>query len=90
MDFTQEEKERINQLYGNDFADITPEDALLIGRWESWKATNADEHKARIEAIQEESELKLKQSEMEFKQAMDNLRELHDMALERLKAVSNG
>ena len=39
MDFTNAEKERINQLYGTDFENITPEDALLIGRWEAWKAT---------------------------------------------------
>ena len=90
MEFTQAEKERINQLYGNDFEGITPDDALLIGRWESWKALNEDEHKAKIEAIKAESDLKLEQSKTEFQQAIDNLRELHDRAVERLENLSNG
>ena len=90
MDFTQEEKERINQLYGTDFKDITPEDALLIGRWEAWKATQESEHQAKIEAIKAETELKLKQSETEFAQAMRNLNELHQAALKRLEVFDNG
>lgn len=90
MDFTQAEKERINQLYGNDFADIAPDDALLIGRWEAWKATQASEHQARIDAIKAESDLKLEQSKTEFEQAFANLRELHNMALERLAVIDDG
>jgi len=90
MEFTQAEKERINELYGNDFQGITPDDAVLIGRWESWKAVNEDEHKAKIEAIKAESDLKLEQSKTEFQQAIDNLRELHDRAVERLENLSNG
>lgn len=90
MEFTQAEKERINELYGNDFQGITPDDAVLIGRWESWKALNEDEHKAKIEAIKAESDLKLEQSKTEFQQAIDNLRELHDRAVERLENLSNG
>ena len=90
MDFTQEEKERINQLYGTDFKDITPDDAMLIGRWEAGKATQESEHQAKIEAIKAETELKLQQSETEFAQAMSNLNELHQAALKRLEVFDNG
>lgn len=90
MEFTNEEKERINQLYGNDFADITPDDALLIGRWEAWKATEDEKHKAEMESMRELSETRINASREEHELAMNNLEELHRLAVERFKAVSDG
>lgn len=90
MEFTNEEKERINQLYGTDFKDITPNDALLIGRWEAWKATQESEHRAKIEALKAESNVKAQYAQEEHEQAMHNLQELHDAALKRLEMVENG
>ena len=89
-EFTNAEKERINQLYGNDFEGITPEDAKLIARWESAKAVNAEEHRARIEAIETETAAKLKQSEKLHKQAMSNLKALQQAALDRAGAFEDG
>ena len=85
-----EEKERINQLYGNDFADITPDDAMLIGRWEAWKATQEAEQQAKIEAIKAETDLKLEQCRAQFDASMENLNELHNAAMRRLEALNNG
>ena len=62
MDFTNEEKERINQLYGNDFQDIAPEDAQLIARWEAWKAVQESEHQAKLQAMQDEANAKILES----------------------------
>ena len=89
MDFTQAELERINLLYGTDFKDITPDDALLIGRWEAQKAVREDEHRARIEAMNEKTKKDIEHSTELFEKSMANLEELHDMALSRLKAVEN-
>lgn len=88
-EFTKAEIERINQLYGTDFKDITPDDAMLIGRVEAYKATQEGEYKARIKAIEEESELRRKQSEEVHAQAMENLETLAKAARERLKAVED-
>lgn len=93
MDFTNEEKERINQLYGTDFKDITPEDAQLIGRWEAWKATEDARYKAELKALQDEADLKMKNASALYEQARDNLTELHDKALARfdkLEGVEDG
>ena len=90
MDFTNAEKERINQLYGNDFEGITPEDASLIGRWEAWKATNDAEYQAKIAILQTEAQAKLEQSESLYRQAKSNLEELRDAALARLEAIDHG
>lgn len=87
MDFTQEEKERINQLYGTDFKDITPDDALLIGRWEAWKATQNSEHQAKISAIKAESVQNLINSKMIANKAMEDLETLTKIAQQRLGAI---
>lgn len=88
--FTNEEKERINQLYGNDFQNITPDDALLIGRWESAKALTSAEFDARQAAIEAETQAKLEQSQAVFEQAMSNLNEQHEAAMKRLGAFNDG
>lgn len=88
-EFTKAEIERINQLYGTDFKDITPDDAMLIGRVEAYKAMQDAEYKARIKAIEEEAELRRNQSIEEHKQAMANLETLAKAAHARLKAVED-
>lgn len=90
MEFTNEEKERINQLYGTDFKDITPDDALLIGRWEAWKATQESEHRAKIEALKTESDIKAQYAQEEHEKAMNDLQELYDAALKRLEMIEDG
>ena len=89
-EFTKAEIERINQLYGTDFKDITPDDAMLIGRFEANKALQKDEHRAKLEAIQAESENRMRICEEEHKQAMGNLKALQAKALARLERVENG
>lgn len=90
VDFTNAEKERINILYGNDFKDITPDDALLIGRWEAAKAVREEEHQAKIEAMLTETKAKVAATNEHAAQAMSNLKELHAKALERLERIENG
>ena len=89
-EFTNEEKRRIDLLYGNDFQDITPEDAQLIGRWEAFKAVNESKHQAELKAIEDEAQEKALAARLESEQTLANLQELHDMAIARFKAVSNG
>lgn len=90
MEFTNAEKERINELYGNDFLDITPGDAPLIAKWERFKAVNADEHLVKTEALITESRESLLQAEKQAAFAMETLELCRDEALARLEAVSNG
>lgn len=87
MDFTNEEKERINQLYGNDFKGITPEDAALIGRWEAWKATQQGEYQAKLEALQAETQAKIETAQAESDKAMENLEAMRQAALARLEGI---
>ena len=89
-ELTKAEIDRINKLYGNDFKDITPDDALLIAKFERMKAQQEGEYLARIEAINKENEQNIKQSKAEHEKAMQNLEELQAKALARLERVENG
>lgn len=57
-DFTKEELNRINQLYGNDFEDITPDDATLIIRYEQGKTEEETLASEQVKAIHDELEAK--------------------------------
>ena len=90
MDFTNEEKERITQLYGNDFADITPDDALLIGRWEAWKATTEAAYQAQMQSIKEQTDAVVIETRSLYEQARNNLQALQNAALARLERFDDG
>ena len=87
MEFTNAEQERINQLYGNDFKDITPDDAQLIARWESWKATQDLEYRAKTDALKAETQAKMEESKRIADKAMADLEELKLAALARLERL---
>lgn len=89
-EFTNEEKERINILYGNDFTDIKPEDASLIARWEQAKALRDAEFQQQSELAKAETEARIVAANEHAAQAMSNLKELHAKALERLERIENG
>lgn len=89
MEFTHEEIERINQLYGNDFKDITPNDAALIGRWESHKAVKNAELQAQLEAIKEVSQARIAASKEQAENSKTALQELKEAALRRLEVIEN-
>lgn len=89
-DFTNEEKDRINELYANDFADITPDDALLIARFEQAKALNDAEFQAQQDALQAETQAKIDLSAEYYEQAISNLNEQHEAAMRRLGAFNDG
>ena len=89
MEFTNAEKDRINQLYGNDFADITPDDALLIAKWEQYKAETNAELQAKIDAIKDETAERKEQARKIADKAKRNLTELKNAAMRRLEHIEN-
>lgn len=87
MEFTNTEQERINQLYGNDFTDIKPEDAELIARWEAWKASQELEYKAKTDALKAETNAKMEESKRIADKAIADLEYLKNAALARLERL---
>ena len=90
MDFTNEEKQRIDQLYGNDFKDIMPDDALLIARWEAWKATNEEMHQREMEELKRKTDEQISMLEKKSEEALTLLHELKERAIERFERLDNG
>ena len=89
-EFTKEEIEKINQLYGTDFADVTADDIKLIQRWEQYTTKNNEEINATLEAIEKENEEKLKLARSEHTEAMKNLNELVKAAKARYERFDDG
>lgn len=89
FDFTNEEKDRINQLYGNDFKGITPDDAQLIARFEQFKAVQNAKFKAESEAIAAQAQANLENANRIAETALANLNELHERAIARLDRFEN-
>ena len=87
MEFTNAEQERINQLYGNDFDNVTADDIQLIARWEAAKAMRELHYQAKLEALKTETEAKIAQSEAVSEKAMSDLEELKNAAMARLERL---
>lgn len=90
MEFTKEERARIDNLYANDFKGITPDDAQLVARFERFMAKQEAESDAYIQTIKDESAKRVAQAKRVSDKAIKNLNELHDAALARLDGVNNG
>ena len=88
-EFTKEEQNRINLLYGTDFKDATPDDFKLISRWERYKATNDEEYKLKKEAIEQETQAKIELAREKEKLAIDVLKAKAAAAREKLERVKN-
>lgn len=89
-EFTQAEKARIDELYGNDFAGITPADIPLIQKYEQFKTVNEARFKAEIEAMQKEAEAKIIEAHETAKLARDLLEERAQRSRERWEVLRNG
>ena len=88
-EFTNEEKHRIDLLYGEDFKseDFTPDDVKLIQRWEKWKAEQDAELQARIEAMKAESASNIERADAAAKAMQKNLKEFASKARKRYKEL---
>lgn len=89
-DFTKEELNRINQLYGNDFKGITPDDAYLIGRWERAKTEAEVLANEQVKAIHDELEAKREVCAAQVDESRQRLANLVEEAKARYEVSCNG
>ena len=89
-DFTNEEKHRIDVIYGNDFKDLTIDDVKLIQKYEAYKARNDEIVQAKIKAIEAESAAQIKETKKTEKLARDILTAKAEAARERWEVLRNG
>ncbi len=89
MEFTNAEKRRIDELYGNDFQGVTPDDMPLVQRWEQHKAQLHVKRDAEIAALNEENAARLEKVKQEAEYAAETLKMLRDKAVARYERGHN-
>lgn len=89
-EFTTDEKQRIDMLYGTDFEEIKPEDAKLIARYEAWKTRQETLGTIEAEQIRATAENNRANANEYAKQAMQALEDMKVAALARLESIENG
>jgi archaellum component FlaC len=90
MEFTKEERTRIDTLYASDFKGATPDDVQLIARFARFLGKQEAESDAYIQTVKEESAKRVAQAKRISDMAIKNLNELHDAAIAHFGGVGNG
>lgn len=85
MSFTKAELNKIDSLYANDFANVTPEDVPLIIRWELDAYAANIEYDEKLKALKEESAARLAKVKKEAEYSAETLRILRDEAVARYR-----
>ena len=88
-DFTNEEKERINQLYGNDFAETTYDDIQLIIRWEYSKGVHDGANSEEARLMREKTQADIDKAQAEADLARAEFEALVNKAKARYEEVSD-
>ena len=89
-EFTNEEKHRIDVIYGEDFKELTADDVKLIQKWEAYKAQQDAIVQAQKDAIEKEMKTRITECKKTEKLARDILNEQATAAFGRLERVLNG
>ena len=90
-EFTNDEKHRIDVLYGEDFkGEISPDDVKLIQRFEAYKAKHDVKVQAEIEAMKAESQAKIEETRKTEQLARDILSAKAQASRNRWEVLRNG
>lgn len=91
MDFTNNEKRRINELYGTDFkGEMTPDDVKLIAAWEKYKLEQDAEYQLKRKEQEEITARKIELAEELADIARENLRNSAERSRKRWEKVRYG
>lgn len=88
-DFTNEEKERINQLYGNEFAEASYDDIQLIIRWEYSKGVYDGVNSEEARLMREKTQADIDKTRAEADLARAEFEALVNKAKARYEEVSD-
>jgi len=87
-EFTNEEKERINQLYGNGFDEVSYSDVLLIIRWEYAKGYHDGVNSEETRLLRENMQADIEKTQAEADLARAEFERLVNAAKSRYEDVS--
>ena len=89
-DFSESERNIINDIHRREFADMTAEEVMLYAEWVACKAKIEERNSLQAQALQQKMEAEIKACEAQEKAALAQLHELEQKAQERLARVRNG
>lgn len=90
-EFTNEEKHKIDVLYGNDFkGEMTIDDVKLIQRYEAYKAQQNEIVQAKIKAIETEMKTQVNETKKTEKLAREILTAKAEASRARWEVLRNG
>ena len=85
--FTEDEQKTINSIYARNCEDLTADEVQLLIAWECEQALQSAEYQAEKERLDALAQAEIAAREAEHLQAMENLAELHRIALARLETI---
>lgn len=86
-EFTEKERNTIDDIYRREFQGMTPEEVQLLLRWNAAQAKNDELVKAEIAAMNAEKEARIEETRKTAEKARRNLAELKNAAKKRLAAI---
>lgn len=89
-DFTESERNIINDIHKREFADMTPDEVILYAEWVTCKARIEERNSEQMKALWKKTEADIRASEAQEKASLAALRELEQQAQDRLAKVRNG
>ena len=89
-DFSESERNIINDIHRREFADMTPDEVMLYAEWVACKAKIEERNSEQAQALQRKMEAEIRACEAQEKASLAQLQELERQAQERLARARNG
>lgn len=89
-DFTESERNTINDIHKREFANMTPDEVMLYAEWVACKAKIEERNSEQVKALWQKTEAEIRACEAQEKASLAQLRELEQQAQDRLAKVRNG
>lgn len=89
-DFTEAERAIINDMHRREFADLTPDEAMLWGEWNAVLGKIDADIAARNAALNAKVQADIESHSATEQAAQDALKALADLARAKLRSIENG
>lgn len=90
LEYTEQERQAINDIMRREFADMTPEEVALYAEWTSTADYLESDAQSKRDALERETQAKIEAARETEKKALDTLELLAQAARAKLEAVRDG
>lgn len=90
MEFTIEERDKVNEIYAKNCENLTADEVRLLVSWESSFAAHSAKVSEEIEQLKRETDARIEHEAAIANNAIDSLNAMVNAALARMEAIDNG